>query len=180
MTHPQKGFIVPLLLILIALILAGGGAYVFMQKKVTEPVTEAPVTQTTSSAQTAATPIISSVTPSEGILTWGYDSGTPITITGTNFTYRCTSDVCTQQPHVFVHIIDSNGHTNIVGNNGPGSATYPNMVFTINASGTAISLAAIPFDIGTGISPGKYLLSVSVDGMGTSNEYPITITAPNR
>lgn len=49
----KKGFISPLLLALIAVILIGGGAYVYVQatKQGTPPVT--PTTQTTSTAQTS-------------------------------------------------------------------------------------------------------------------------------
>lgn len=51
MTHPQKGFIVPLLLILIALFLAGGGTYAYMNWDV--PAAQTTATQATSSAQTS-------------------------------------------------------------------------------------------------------------------------------
>jgi len=48
----QKGFIAPLLLALIALLLIGGGAYVYVQNKpANQPVTASSTTQTTSAAQ---------------------------------------------------------------------------------------------------------------------------------
>ena len=182
MNIPPKGFVGILLLVVIAILLVGGGVYVFLQKSSSqENMTNQPqvVIPTTQVASTAS-PVISFISPSDGILTWGYDSGTPITITGSNFNFDCKNSECDKEPHVFVKITDSNGRTAIVGNAGPDSTIYPKMVFSVNAEGTMISLPAIPNDIGPGISPGKYFLSVLVDGKGTSNTYPITVVSPSR
>ena len=60
---PQKGFIAPLLLILLAVLLVSGGAYVYMQKnQASQSVTTNPATQTTSTTQTSDSQIIDWVT----------------------------------------------------------------------------------------------------------------------
>ena len=52
MKNIQRGFIVPFLLVIIALLIVGGGAYVYTQnKKGNQPVVESPTTQTTSTTQ---------------------------------------------------------------------------------------------------------------------------------
>lgn len=54
MNIPPKGFIVPLLLIVIAILLAGGGAYVYIQpKQGNAPTTASSTTQTVSVTQTS-------------------------------------------------------------------------------------------------------------------------------
>lgn len=54
MQNLQKGFIAPLLLVTIILLLVGGGAYMYMQRKqVNQPVAESPVTQVTSTTPTS-------------------------------------------------------------------------------------------------------------------------------
>lgn len=52
MNH-QKGFIVPVLLIIIAILLLGGGAYVFQSKQTSPSEAVAPTAQATSTAQTS-------------------------------------------------------------------------------------------------------------------------------
>ncbi|MFA6414489.1 MAG: hypothetical protein WC217_01985 [Candidatus Paceibacterota bacterium] len=55
MDTSQRGFIVPLLLIFVAILLVGGGAYVYLQQKqdASPSISESPVAQASSTAQTS-------------------------------------------------------------------------------------------------------------------------------
>lgn len=105
MKNLQKGFIVPLLLVIIALLFAGGGTYVYTQQKQsnepiignqttqitqpTTPVSPTPFTNNTSNDMAQcpinnfsvndSPPVITSITPSSGPV------GTTIEIQGCNF-----------------------------------------------------------------------------------------------
>jgi len=181
MKNPRNGFVLPLLLVLALILFVGGGLSLYTQNKEvdTSTIKSPEATPAAQIENSSAVPTISLIEPSDGILTWGYDPGTPLIITGSNFTYECDA-TCDSKPHVFVHITNSEGTTYVVGNNGPTGLSYPQMLFSVDSAGVTISLPAIPFDIGPGISPGNYYLSVSVDGKGTSNKYPITIVSAGR
>lgn len=90
MKNTYRGFIVPLLLVIIALMLVGGGAYVYTQKKVASPTTsgnielpQATSTETavnnnpvvTTKTTTKSAPVVLSVSPVSG--------QAPLTVTAT-------------------------------------------------------------------------------------------------
>ncbi|MEK7126140.1 MAG: hypothetical protein AAB517_00115 [Patescibacteria group bacterium] len=191
MKNTQKGFIVPLLLIVIALFLAGGGAYVYTQNKQENSSVISSNQAVPSTAQTSnstALPVIYSISPTR-IVPWNPEkgSGTKFTIAGKNFDYvypsscdpnscktsECLQQECLQKNHVFFKITDSNGRTLIQEDYpslGPGNfsiiETMPSLAYNGNHAWEPVL-------------PGKYSFSVSVDGRGTSNSVPITITDAN-
>lgn len=67
----QKGFIVPILLVLIVFLVVGGGLYIYKKNKVEIPTTN-------SKTENDTAPVIYSITPSSGPV------GTKITIKGKN------------------------------------------------------------------------------------------------
>jgi hypothetical protein len=90
MKDSQKGFILPLLLVIIAILLIGGGTYVYTQnKRRNQSVVESPTTQTIATNSATSTTISNSVRENIPILSTGkpsdiskdtnhvYDSGYP-------------------------------------------------------------------------------------------------------
>jgi len=184
----HSGFIAPLLLVFIAVLLIGGGAYVYTQNKQENPsaISSNQATSTSQIADSSALPVIFSVSPTR-IVPWGKSSGTKFTITGKNFDYvypsscdpyscktnECLQQECLQQNHVFFKITNSSGHSLIVEDYpslGPGDFSVTEIIGSSAYNGNH---AWEP------VLPGQYLLNVSVDGRGTSNSVPITITDVN-
>ena len=179
MKTSPKGFISPLLLALIALLVLGGGAYVYIQNKQGNQ----------SDTSSTALPVIYSISPTR-IVPWNPEkgSGTKFTVAGKNFDYvypsscdpmyscetsECLQQECLQKNHVFFKITDNNGHTLI-------QEDYPSLGpgdFSITE--TMPSLAWNGTNAWEPVLPGQYSFSVSVDGRGTSNSVPITITNAN-
>ena len=72
----RRGFILPLLLVIIALLFVGGGAYVYEQNKLSSPVMASSTAQVISTAQTSSQLVVDPKTAKVG------DTFGPFTITG--------------------------------------------------------------------------------------------------
>lgn len=172
MKIPLKGFIASLLLILVALLLIGGGAYVYAHNKHSN---QSATTQATSTEQSSDNrPSITAVQNST------ISIYSLVTINGTNFdplgSYAGNSRVFVKLKNI------SNGQEGFIDEDnaqGSGQRFFSDHIY-VSMAPLMYALSAMDNshspDKLIPVVPGQYLLSISVDGRGTSNTVPIVIT----
>jgi len=131
-----------------------------------------------------SSPVISSVTPSI------IDIGSSITITGSNFepVGGWVGNGWIGNPHTFVQLTNSSGKVivTIWSGNEPDETPNPitnSITLTVPSSactataGQVAGYGGCPPSDSVTLVPGSYTLTVSADGRGTSNTFPITISS---
>ncbi len=197
MKNTQKGYVVPALLGIIALLIIAFIVYIYNDKKSGSPAqeTETAQTQSEASGQNTQNPTVtttgeipnatsSDALPNIAILN---PSSVPLLssfkINGTKFdAVGGEGNGWLNSSHIFVKITNSGGQTGILWEGGSqgGKASSPNQIEVGAIPKTICTIS----EVGTGGCPdnkkmevalGKYNLYVTVDGRGTSNTVPLTV-----
>ncbi len=170
----QREFIVRSLIAFAVVLLIGGGVYVYVQNKQVQ-FTQNTSSQATSTAQTASSvsPIINRINPSPASI------GSKISIMGNNFDWiipvDCHGNGCLSRPHIFVYLSGKTFKDAILFENGNYNNSKQVTVKIKSSLCTRSQINGMPCN-SVKVIPGQYTVSVNVDGRGTSNSFPITIT----
>ena len=197
MKNTRKGFIVPILIAIIVVLVIGGAVYVYMNNKVETPASsistekktandiKQDATQNSVSNQTNSNlvipvrPLVISLSPSSVPLLSGFK------ISGSNFNPLggYVGNGWLTHSHVFVKITNSNGQTGILWEGGSqGGNTSTSNLITVPAIPLSICMISevaaggcLPESI-MQIGLGSYSLFISVDGRGDSKPIKLTVT----
>ncbi len=197
MKNLQRGFVVPILIVIIALLVIGGGVYIYENEKVEVPVVADNTTQQSSQAQQTnnrqnsaiiKTNPVSSAVPDKSSLTVSSPNGQEVWVNGSKQIIRWTSEGsdASQPVNIFLERKSPNDtqfwNIDMIATNQPGSGSYTWTVSSKDTTGNIVANAQYKILIGRNIAKGLGPVDESDDYFLISTpiaQPSITVLYPN-